>query len=108
MLPRPRPPGAFARSCLHTEAVIEAPAIVARMKHARNPAHAALPHTRQGLDGRRCYIVTYAPRPICSSDHAHARSPPAPPPSSRAGPPAGLDFAVDPADVGGATARHRR
>src|SRR5215831_5421291 len=38
MLPRPRPPGAFARSCCMSEDVIEAAAIVARVEHGRNPA----------------------------------------------------------------------
>src|SRR5262252_6929191 len=108
MLPRPPPRGAFARSCCMSEDLIESPAIVARTERARNPAdHLDLSPARApcgGLDGRRCYIVTSAPRSICASDHAHARSTPAPPPSSRTGPPAGLDFAVDPAHVGSAAA----
>src|SRR5262245_36157404 len=46
-------------------------------------------------------------RSICASEHADARSPPAPPPSPGARTPSGIDFAVDPAHVGAAAAGHR-
>src|SRR5262249_12364601 len=98
-LPRPRPRGAFARSCCMSEDVIESPAIVARMEHARNPADPlpiSPPHTPVQRAGRapmlHCNIG--GDRLARATMPTHVPPPHPPHPPGRAPPPASISPSI--------------